>query len=178
MYNDKIVIEAKNKKQVEVYKEFIKGIEEIKSIIESFNNKVVNVKLEKAINEALTIENLRVTLRNKTYKEGKEIGLYNGNRHLNHPLKEYGTIYVETSDIDINVVLYDDTNRLDAYKTIDGLNNWVGRLNGYIKDIEDTLKNYDTMIKDYEKIEELAKAFKEKYNYSIRNEAYCDFKRL
>ena len=146
----------------------IKGINQLIDILEElqkfdftpFNNKIINVKLENALNE-----NSKGYIRIKKGYDNEQLIYIMIKDRYNIDTKSYIGYYVDT-DVKINTIItYSPSNkeqyRLDATGTIKNIDDKIEQLVENLIKLENELLQVDDIIKEVEKLNELVYEFKE-----------------
>ena len=147
-------------KQIEVYKSIVQKFEKAIPVVESFNAKVLNVKLDRALKE---IDG------SIGYNSGHcTIFAYTNDRSIKTDRGD--SVYVDCYKVDVAITLDDTGKRIVATETISNIKEQINTINKRIKCIEDSISSYDNMVREYNNIKESIKDFKNKYDYIIRRD--------
>ena len=151
-----------NKEQARVYNELHCALESIVPVLEKFDGKVINVRLEKAMNEVLPGGKNGISARLKnSYSEKKRIELFNRNRCIQHE----GSVYYVTIDtcyIDIS------PGRLNKSEAITAVNEEQSNLRKSANELLNSCNDVENAEMEYKNICKIIKDFNNKYHYSIR----------
>lgn len=146
------------KKQAEVYKILADSLLKARGTISKFGGKVLNVRLQRAMREAIANNNIIV------YTELPRLIV-----RYRHTFKynEHSNLFVEYDSISIRIVT-NSNNRIDSNCMLDELDNAVDELNKMHDELINSVENFDKIEEEYNKICDSIKEFNSKYPYSIR----------
>jgi hypothetical protein len=163
MLKSKIV--ALNTKQAEVYEELITQLEKTIPTLEKFNNKVVNVRLVKALDE-VKIENNSFRLQSN-YNNLQSLNIYNNNRSTKCSNNHWH--YISDNQIDIELTI-DDSKRLNISHVKEEIEKVITRLEKSKEEYLKAINDIEKMEKEHKEIQERINNFRETYHYSIRED--------
>ena len=151
-----------NEKQSRVYKELANALKSIIPVLEKFDGKVINVRLERAINEVLPGGQKGISARlMNSYTEKKRIQLFNRNRHYQDG---NSTHYVSRDTCYIDVL----PGRLNFSETLSAVKKEITQLIKYADELENACNDVENAETEYKNICRMIKEFNKKYHYSIR----------
>ena len=163
---------AKYNRQVEVYGDLIVLLEILKEELKQFDGKQITVRIEKKLKEHDLFKNRYVKISENIV--GRKILLIssifdrcvtiNGkSQHIDRYQLDLDLQEEKGDKFDYNYILKKIENDMKCYSDS-------------VKSINYTLENIDTMIKEYNEIQELMKVYNDKYNYSLTSDMGTRFK--
>lgn len=175
---NKYTIESKYNKQIEECKRFITVLETALKVLEKFDGRVINVRIERALKEALKDMNLYI----KVDHSIRELNItdYRNNTYIVYDddgsRTRYGQGKITYDSMNIDLSEHDDKVNMEIVrKNIDAeIQFW----NQLIEKYQGLLLQYDDFEKDYKLIEESIRNFNKKYSGTLRCDCGYNFSRI
>ena len=170
---DKELRIAHNNQQIIVLKDLINKMELSKETILKFDNKQLNIKLHKSLNELKT-NSSGINGNNNEYYSG--IHCNTKDRIINYRTrenryykfkKEQSVRYVDIDCITIRVDVLDN-KKINAKSTIGKIETKIIELQNIIQEMEQEQYLIDEMIKDFEEVQKQIDVFTNKYSRNLR----------
>ena len=167
-------IKSKYTKQEEIFKKIDASLEKALAVLEKFNGKVINVKIENAIKEAVHDRDLFIIVShftrdlvisdplNRTYQKYNDDG-------EKEPYDRGIIDYYEER------VVLSSGDRVDYIMCRRDIEDILNRHKKIIEKEKQWLAQSDSMIKEYKELLNNFEAFNKKYDYSLRNDCGCTF---
>ena len=149
-------------KQSECYNQLKESLPKMIEVLKKFDGKVINIRLEKALQELFSKHEFIVTIKNK-YDNKKEIELYNQNRGYKSLSGEHWN-YLDYNRATFKI----DYERLNAVNAIESLNKEVTSLKNQSEKLLNDINNINIIEDEYNRICNLIKDFNNKYDFQIR----------
>lgn len=174
---NKYTIESRYNKQIEECEKFIRVLETALGIIEKFEGKVINVKIEKALEEALSTEELQIKVSH--FSTDLTITDYKNDRfriyYDDRTISKYACGRIDHTSMNINLAETGDRVDMDVVKK--GIEHQININKKLIEICKNRIEQYDSITKDYEDLRQMIRNFREKYDsvyvndcgYSLNN---------
>lgn len=168
-------LQSKYNKQIEVYSELKTLLQESIPVIEKFDGKQVNVRLERAVKEVLENENRRLYIHVKNRTRTLCISTFNSS-YLTYNSDGLQTSFFDSIDDTSVEVHLSAEKKIDAALVKRNIDHIIKTYNKKIEEITYCLNTYDIMKNDYQAVLDQIQKFKDAYSYNFRIDAGCDFK--
>lgn len=173
VYMNRKTIEAKYNKQIEVLKKLNEYLKRAVPVLEKFNGKIINVKIERALKEIFhDAPNLYI----KVKHSNRCLTISNWDKYYNI-YSDYGD-RVSTNLVSYyeNHIILSDTERLDINITKDLIEENIKRNNKEIERYKTMLKQHDDVLNAYKEVLKVMTEFKNKYDATLRSDTDCNFR--
>lgn len=154
------------KQQIKVYQDLISILKELNEVINTFDGKVINIRLTKYIKEKLNVD-CAIISNYRGIKSLKIISKENRSITIHDVNGNSSTAYVEYNTIEI-CLQREENNRLEAKFVLQRLQDEINIIEEKIFSLNKTIINFDNMLKEYQEIKKRIEDFNNRYDYSIR----------
>ena len=146
--------------QVKVYNHLLQGLEVCKGIVHKFNGKVLNIRLVKAMKDNNNHYGLSYSLNGSISISDFQ------DRWYSMPGDQHGG-YIDYYTITVTPVT-NDSNRIDASKTIENANNQTDYLKNKIAECKADIIRFDEEAEAWAELKKQVEAYNAKYSYRLR----------
>lgn len=167
-------IESKYTKQIEVLEKLNNCFLEAIPVLEKFDGKIINVKIQRALEEKfkkfdgqiiVKVEHSNRQLTICTWDKTYIVYAPDGSRYSTESVKHYEDHVYLTSDERLNLSLVKNN-----------ISNLIKISESMIEDYKTMLSQYEQEMKDYDLLLDKIEEFKHKYDSRLRTDSGCDFR--
>ena len=175
---NKYTIESKYNKQIEECKRFITVLKTALKVLEKFDGRLINVRIERALKEALKDMDLSIKVDHSTRE--LDVADYRNNTYIVYnsdgSRTRYGHDKIDYTSMEIN--LSEDDDKVDMEIVRKNIDAEIQFWNQLIEKYQGLLLQYDDFEKDYKLIEESIRNFNKKYSGTLRCDCGYNFSRI